>query len=243
VTQFLAAKARRYKCYIYAGYPRRAAVPGRYHNSAVLFDRQGRIACVYDKTFPAVEEIERGILPGRGAVTFDTDFGRVGAGICFDFNFRDRELFPEYRRQKTELFCFLSAFPGGFQLPIVAYENQMFIATAICGEPNKGRIVNPLGRIVKDGRAEGTAIFAEINLDYRMLHMGLNQHKIPALKAKYKKLVQVDAAREEGVYLLTSLHPEVSVDQMIQEYELETLDDYFQRSLRKRARALARQRR
>ena len=240
VTQFLAAKARRYKCYIYAGYPRRAAVPGRYHNSAVLFDRQGRVVSVYDKTSPTVEEMERGILPGRGAVTFETDFGRVGASICFDFNFR--ELFPEYRRQKTELLCFLSALPGGFLVPAMAYETQMFIASAIC-EHHKGQIVNPLGRIVKNGYAEGINIFTEINLDCQMLHIDFNYHKMPALKAKYKNLAQLDIARDEGVYLLSSLHPKVSVDQMIQEYELETLDDYFQRSRRKRDQALARKKR
>lgn len=238
VTQFLAAQARRHKYYIYACYPRRAAAPGRYYNSAVLFDRQGRIASVYDKTFPTVGEMERGILPGRGAVAFDADFGRIGAGICFDFNFR--ELFAEYRRQKTELFCFLSAFSAGFQVPIMAYENQMFIASAICGP--KGRIVNPLGRVLKDGLAEGMTIFAEINLDCRVIHIDFNRLKMPALKAKYKKLVQVDTAGEEGVYLLTSLHPKVGVDQMIREFEMETLDDYFQRSRRKRARLLARQR-
>ena len=53
----------------------------------MLLDRQGKLVGYYDKTFPTIGEIEEGILPGHGAVVFDTDFGRVGAMICFDFNF------------------------------------------------------------------------------------------------------------------------------------------------------------
>jgi len=235
VTNFLAGQARRHGCYMLASYPRRAGKRAGFYNSAVLFDRQGRIAGIYDKTFPTIGEMERGILPGRGAVTFDTDFGRIGAGICFDFNFR--ELFAEYRGKNTELFCFLSAFSAGFQIPVIAYENQMFIASAICAP--KGRIVNPLGQIMADGNRAGMSIFAEINLDCRVIHIDYNKDKIPALKEKYQKLVRVDTGAEEGVYLLSSLHPERTVDDMLAEFNLEQLDAYLERSRQKRAGKLA----
>ena len=226
VTKFVAEQARRHSAYVFASYPRQAENGAGFYNSAVLFDRQGKIACVYDKVFPTVGELERGILPGKAAVPFDADFGRIGAGICFDFNFR--ELFADYRRQKTELFCFLSAFPAGFQIPIMAYENQMFIASAICLP--KGRIVNPLGRILIDGGSHAAVIFAEINLDCRVIHIDYNNKQIPALKEKYKQQVRIDVAGDEAVYLVSSFHPELTVNDMIKEFELETLDDYLNRA-------------
>ena len=109
ITQFLMRKAAQHRTYIIASYWRKAPQgPGRF-NSAVLLDRQGKLVGYYDKMFPTIGEMRGGVLPGRGAVVFDTDFGRVGAMICFDFNFV--ELLSEYKKQGAELICFLSNLP------------------------------------------------------------------------------------------------------------------------------------
>ena len=227
VTSFLKRKARQHRTHILASYCRKSKKGGLY-NSAMLFDRQGRTAGVYDKTFPTIAEMEGGILPGKGAVAMDTDFGRIGTGICFDFNFR--ELFAEYRRKRIDLFCFLSAFPAGLQIPLMAYENQMHIASAICGPT--GMIVDPLGRVLVKAHASALTIYKRINLDCRILHIDYNNanDRIHALKAKYKQRVGVDVAGDEGVYLLTSHHPRKTADDMIREFNLEPLDDYLNRS-------------
>lgn len=236
VTDFLKRRARAQKAYIFASYCRKSKA-GDIYNSAVLFDRQGRIAGVYDKTFPTIGEMENGIRPGKGAVVLETDFGRIGAGICFDFNFR--ELFAEYRRKQIDLLCFLSAFPAGFQIPIMAYENQMHIASAICGP--QGVIVDPLGRVLEKATMHAQVIFRKINLDCRVLHIDYNNanDKIHALKAKYKHQVQVDVSGPEAVYLVTSLHPKKSINDMIREFKLETVDDYFNRSRAMRRKFLS----
>ena len=219
VTKFLSKKSKEHKTHIFACYYRKDK-KGIY-NSAVLFDREGKVIGAYDKTFPVVEEMSRdGILPGEGAKVFQTDFGRIGAVICFDFNFR--ELFADYKTKGIELICFLSAFRAGFQIPIVAYENQVFIASSTPGENSV--IVDPLGRVLAESSMYGRIIFSKINLDSKIVHIDCNQQKVANLKKKYKEYVRIDVASPEAVYFLSSFHPKKSIAEMIKEFKIETLD-------------------
>jgi len=233
ITEFLSGKAKEHNTHIFASYYRKER-KGIY-NSAILFDRKGKIAGVYDKTFPVVEEMSRdGILPGKGAKVFQTDFGRLGAVICFDFNFR--ELFSEYKSKKVELICFLSAFRAGLQIPIVAYENQVFIVSSTPGENSV--IVDPLGRVLAESSMYGKIIFSRINLDSRIVHIDYNQDKVAKLKKKYEEYVKIEVASPEAVYFLSSLHPKRSIEEMIKEFKIETLDEYFTRARKERKRYL-----
>jgi len=183
---------------------------GRY-NSAILLDRTGKVVWHYDKMFPTIGEMESGVLPGRGAKVFDTDFGRIGAIICFDLNFG--ELLDAYKREGVELLCFLSAFRGGLRVPALAFRNQCFIASSVPGE--NGVIVDPLGRTLAESSQYGRIIFARIELDARVVHIDYNNRRIPDLKKTYGEFVRIETASPEAVYLITSLHPEVSVNRMI----------------------------
>lgn len=226
ITRFLTRKAAQYHTYIMACYWRKASKgPGRF-NSAVLFDRQGKLVGYYDKTFPTIGEMEDGVLPGRGAVVFDTDFGRVGAMICFDFNFM--EVLAEYKKQGAELICFLSNYRAGRLIPAAALRNQCFIASAVPGENSV--IVDPLGRTLAESSAYGRIIFARINLDSRVVHIDYNAERVRRLKEKYGPQVKVETASPEAVYFLSSLHPEKSIQAMIEEFEVETLDAYLDRA-------------
>ncbi|MGD0091762.1 MAG: carbon-nitrogen hydrolase family protein [Planctomycetota bacterium] len=226
ITQFLSRKAQQYHTYIFASYWRKAEKgPGRY-NSAVLFDREGKVLGYYDKTFPTIGEIEDGVIPGRGAVVFDTDFGRIGAMICFDFNFM--ELLAEYKKLGAELICFLSNYRAGKLIPAAALRNQCFIASAVPGE--NGVIVDPLGRTLAESSAYGKIIFARINLDSCVVHIDFNIDRVRRMKEKYGPYVQVETASPEAVYFLTSLHPEKTIGEMIKEFEVETLDAYLERA-------------
>ncbi|HYG74224.1 MAG TPA: carbon-nitrogen hydrolase family protein [Planctomycetota bacterium] len=226
ITQMLSRKAQQYRCYIMASYDRKSEKgPGRY-NSAVLFDRDGKIAGCYDKTFPTIGEIEDGILPGKGPVAFDTDFGRIGAMICFDFNFE--EILSQYKKQGVELICFLSNYRAGKLIPAAALRNNCFIASAVPGE--NGVIVDPLGRTQAESSAYGRIIFGRINLDSRIVHIDFNIDRVRKLKEKYGPQVKIETASPEAYYYLTSLHPEKSVNDMIEEFEIETLEAYMQRA-------------
>ena len=45
------------------------------------------MAGIYNKYFPTIGEMERGIKAGMEAPIFQCDFGKVACAICFDLNF------------------------------------------------------------------------------------------------------------------------------------------------------------
>lgn len=226
ILRLLARKARQHHTYIIGSTWRKDPKGRGRYNSAILIDRTGAVAWHYDKVYPTIGEMEGGVLPGRTAKVFDTDFGRIGAVICFDLNFS--ELFDEYKRQGAELLCFLSAFRGGFMVPAIAFRNQCFIASSVPGE--NGVIVDPLGRVLAESSQYGRIIFARINLDCQVVHIDYNVRRIPDLKKTYGPLVKIETFSPEAVYLLTSLHPAKTVHDMIKEFQIETLDDYLDRA-------------
>ena len=226
ITKFLARKASQHHAYIIAGYWRKAANGHARYNSAVLLDRGGKLVGYYDKMFPTIDEMEDGILPGRGAVAFDTDFGRIGAMICFDFNFP--EVLAEYKKLGVDMICFLSNYRAGKKIPAAALQNQCFIASAVPDE--NGVIVDPLGHTLAESSRYGKTICARINLDSRVVHIDYNADRVRRLKEKYGPYVKVETASPEAVYFLSSLHPEKSVHDMIREFEIETLDAYLDRA-------------
>jgi len=226
ILTLLGRKARQHKAYIMGSTWRKDPKGRGRYNSAILLDRTGKVVWHYDKMFPTIGEMESGVLPGRGAKVFDTDFGRIGAIICFDLNFG--ELLDAYKREGVELLCFLSAFRGGLRVPALAFRNQCFIASSVPGE--NGVIVDPLGRTLAESSQYGRIIFARIELDARVVHIDYNNRRIPDLKKTYGEFVRIETASPEAVYLITSLHPEVSVNRMIEQFQIETLDAYLDRS-------------
>jgi len=226
ITRFLARKAKQHQAYIIGSYWRKGPKGHGRFNSSVLFDRQGMVVGWYDKTFPTIGEMEDGTLPGHGAVVFDTDFGRIGALICFDLNFD--ELLAEYKKLGAQLLCFSTAYRGGRKVNAAAIQNQCFIATAVWGE--NGLIADPLGRTLAESSAYGPITFARINLDSRVVHIDYNADRVRRMKEKYGPLVKVDVASPEAYYFLSSFHPEKSIGDMIQEFEIETLDAYLDRA-------------
>ncbi len=99
-------------------------------------------------------------------------------------------------------------------------------------------IVNPLGRILVQSSAYEPIISKIINLDYKILHIDYNNAKWKKIKGKYGPDVEIDVATPEAVFLLTSHLPNISVDQIIQEFQLENREQYFKRALSIRTRAL-----
>jgi predicted amidohydrolase len=234
ITRFLTRKAAQHHAYIMASYWRKSPHGAGRYNSAVLFDRQGKVVGYYDKMFPTIGEMEDGVLPGKGPVVFETDFGRIGAMICFDFNFM--ELLAEYKKLGPDLICFLSNYRAGKLIPAAALRNQCFIASAVPGENSV--IVDPLGRTLAESSHYGRIIFAKINLDSRVVHIDFNADRVRRLKEKYGPAVKVETASPEGVFFLSALHPAKTVAAMIEEFQIETLDAYLDRARSVRLREL-----
>jgi predicted amidohydrolase len=162
VTDVLARKARQYKTYIIAGMLESDG--GKTYNTAVLIDREGRIAGKYRKTHLPLAEVEDGITPGSEYPVFDTDFGRIGILICWDF------FFPEtvriLRLKGAEIvFLPLAGDSGTRHWDTVtrarALDNGIYLVASV-SEGAASRIVDPDGEVVAE-TTEGLAT-ADLNL-------------------------------------------------------------------------------
>jgi predicted amidohydrolase len=105
ITTF-SALANKHRTYIVCPIDRRDGK--RRLNSAVLLDRAGKVAGIYDKVFPYwSNSICEPVCVGERAPVFQTDFGRLGLAICFDVNFP--EIWQLLADQGAELVVWPSA--------------------------------------------------------------------------------------------------------------------------------------
>jgi len=84
-TERLGAAAKKNRTWIIAGLSERSG--SRIYNTAVLLDRDGRLAGKYRKVHLPREEWTKGITPGTEYPVFKTEFGTIGIQICYDWFF------------------------------------------------------------------------------------------------------------------------------------------------------------
>jgi hypothetical protein len=225
VLDYFASVAKENNCYLGFGTIRDDAT-GLRRNSFIILDRQGRIAGIYDKNFPTIGEMEKGIVASNEVPVFELDFGRVAVAICFDLNFD--ELRERYVKEKPDLILFSSMYHGGFVQSLWAYTcRSFFVGSIYRGTPSEIR--NPLGDVVATSTNYTNYAVARINLDSELVHIDFNSSRYRALKEKYGPGVTISDPGKLGCVLLTSEHENVSVRQMIKEFNIELLDDYFSR--------------
>lgn len=227
VQKFFAGVARENNCYVVYSAAREMK-DGTWRNSSVLLDRKGKVAGIYNKNHVVIEETTKaGILCGRDATVVDCDFGRVGFAICFDLNFDELRL--KYVKAKPDLLIFSSMYHGGLMQAYWAYSCRCHFVGAVAGLPCEIR--NPLGEVIASNTNYFDYTVATVNLDCRLAHLDYNWSRLKALKAKYGPKVTVKDPGYLGSVLVTSEHDEISVDEMIKEFEIELLDDYMVRAL------------
>ncbi|MBN2314853.1 MAG: carbon-nitrogen hydrolase family protein [Sedimentisphaerales bacterium] len=235
VRDFFAETARQNNCYIiYSAYRKLPDGTGR--NSSVLIDRQGNIAGIYNKNHPTIGEIDKGIVCGTEAPVIECDFGRVGMAICFDLNFD--EIRKQYVDAEPDLILFSSMYHGGLMQSYWAYSCRCHFVGAIAGRGTRSEIRNPLGEIVASNTNYFDYAVARVNLDCELVHLDYNWERLRKMKAKYGPKVQISDPSYLGSVLISSEHETVSIDDMIEEFEIERLDDYFERALAYRRMSL-----
>jgi len=228
VQNFFAETARQNNCYmVYSAH--REMPDGTQRNSSVLIDRNGDVAGIYNKNHPTIGEIEKGILCGRDAPVIECDFGRVAMAICFDLNFDELRL--KYVKAKPDLIIFSSMYHGGLMQAYWAYSCRCHFVGAIAGRATPSEIRNPLGQVVASNTNYFDFAVATVNLDSALVHLDYNWERLRKLKAKYGPKVKITDPGCLGAVLVASEHETVSVDEMIKEFEIEMLDDYFARAL------------
>ncbi len=231
IRDFFAQMARKNGCYIAYSAIRRAE-DGFFRNSTQIIGRDGRVAGIYDKNHLVVTEgALDGPIPmmcGKDAPVFAIDIGRVACAICFDLNFD--ELRRRYGKAKPELLLFSSNYHGGFMQQAWAYDCRSYLIGAVRNQDC--RVVSPVGEVIASSTNYFPYLTANVNLDYAVCHLDFNWDKFIAAKKKYGPRIGFHDPGNIGAALLTSECDEFTVGDIVREFDIELLDDYFERSRR-----------
>ena len=221
-TQALAKVAQKHRMYVVCPI-REQAGDGRQYNTAVLLDRQGKVAGTYRKVFVFWGE---GVhCSQQGVRVFDTDVGRIALLTCFDINFD--ELWQSAERQGAEMVIWPSAYGGG--LPLNGYamiHNYPIIAVG------NGDFIDLLGHTMKKVEQPCPQQFiTTLDLDWTLVHENFNSAKVAKMLQEHRGEIEVERRMNvEAWWLLRAVKPGVRVRGLCKQYHIETLREYRQRS-------------
>lgn len=210
--------ARMNQCYVlYTTYTKEN---GNYYNSAVLIDRQGKPAGVYHKMHPTSGEItDRGLTPGPlDPPVFDTDFGRLGAQICFDIEWDDG--WKKLAEKGAEIVVWTSAFAGGSAVNAKAWQNQ-YVVVSTCRK-DTSKICDITGEVVAATGRWNSAACAPINLEKAFLHTWPFNRRFDEIQAKYGRDLRITNFHEEEWTILESRSPDLKIADVLKEFEIDT---------------------
>jgi beta-ureidopropionase len=228
---------------IYVVCPLATIENGTRYNASVLLGRDGKIVGVYHKNFPTHAELDIGIIPGTETPVFKTDFGRVGLTVCFDLNYW--EVGSAYCTNQAELVIWSSMWDGARMLTRWAIEFGFYMA-ATCSKCST--IVDVCGREIKSAsrnvydRTDGAGsplVTARIDMDRRLLHHDFNLARLKPIYEKYgADSISAEWLPQECLLVFGSQMPGVASDELIEEFQLETMRHYLARVRRDRKGAL-----
>jgi len=226
IRDFYREIARENHCYIaYSAcryLPEEKTLP--YRNSTQIIGRDGEIVGIYDKNHLVPAELTNGeIAYGTEAPVFELDFGRVGCAICFDLNYD--ELMYRYAAQKPDLIIFSSMYHGGITQQNWAYNCRAYFAGACCNL--QSRILNPFGETVATTTNYYNFVTGRVNLDYAVVHIDNNAAKYFAAKRKYGDQLIIHDPGHIGAVMLTYEGTDRTAWDIVREFDITPLDDYF----------------
>ncbi|TYP76629.1 carbon-nitrogen hydrolase family protein [Paenibacillus methanolicus] len=226
IRDFFAGVARDHSCYI--AYSANVEMPdGSFRNATQLLDRAGDVCGAYNKNYITIRQKSTSdTLYGNGANVVQTDFGRVAFIICFDINFN--ELLEHYAKQKPDLIVFSSAYHGGLMQAYWAYACRAHFASAIW-RPEYSSIVTPVGEVVGESTLFYPYVTRTINLDSVVVHYDYNWEKLEKAKRKYGADVLISDPTRLNAFLISSESEAFTIWDIVDEFDLELLDDYWSR--------------
>lgn len=229
----MAALAKKHHMYIVSPIYRKDGEKN--HNSALLFNREGKLAGMYNKVYPVMPyapgaggECNGAIIPGDDTVVFDTDFGRIGMAICFDCQFP--EVWQRLEDQGAQLVLFSSAYSGGRSLEAYATLHHYYIVSSIwTGECQAFDIT---GEKLLDER-QGAS---RITLDFgrRIFHSNVASDWCKYYQVRYKKMLQENPGiavegwcEREGWHVLRPAQPGVDISALAKQYGVPELREFL----------------
>ncbi len=198
-TVWLANLARRRNAWVLGGSILERA-DGRIYNTAVLVDRQGRVAATYRKLHLFEAVLDNGTIvreqdiyePGETPVMADIEGWACGLSICYDVRFP--ELFRLYAARGAGLLLIPANFTqntGKYHWETLvrarAIENQCYVlapnqcgTNPVTGVTSNGHslIVGPWGEVLAEAGAEETVLMAVLD----KAELERVRARVPALK-------------------------------------------------------------
>lgn len=129
-------------------------VPGGTHNSALVFDRSGALAGVYDKVH--CQTHDKKFLPGGSIPVFPSDFGLFGIMICADRRWPEtvRTLALKGARIVLNPTYGMHDQRNLHMMQTRSYESEVFIAFT---HPGQALLTGPRGEIVQNEEDKGVS--------------------------------------------------------------------------------------
>jgi len=220
ISKRFAAYAREHKCYVACGIYTREKE--RYYNSMVLFDRGGNRVGAYHKIHPTEGEIRNHISPGpMDAPVFQTDFGVVGAQICFDIEWLDG--WSAVSRKGAEIVVWPSAYGGGWKLNMLANINRFVLVSST--RKGVSKIVDISGETIAWTGIWDHWICSRVNLEKAFLHSWPYATRFNELRKKYGRDLRITTFHEEEWSILESLSPDLKIADVLREFEIKTYEE------------------
>ena len=222
ITDAVGQVAKKHRMYVICPI-REQATDGKLYNTAVLLDREGKVAGYYPKVFAYWGE---GLnVSDEGVKVFDLDFGRISILTCFDINFP--ELWQEAEQKGAEIVFWPSAYAGGMPLNGYAMCHNYYLVPV-----GKANLIDVTGQPVEPvERPRPDQCVATLDLDRTLVHFNFNEEKVKKLLKEHGAEVKIERQYDvESWYLLRSTKPGVLVRDLLKRFQIEPLREYRQRS-------------
>ncbi|THG96825.1 hypothetical protein EW026_g5071 [Hermanssonia centrifuga] len=154
------------------------AADGKLYNTATVYSPKGELIATHRK------ESET-LTGGTSTNFFDTDFARIGLGICYDVRF------PELTAIAARKGCHMCIYPGAFNLTtgplhwellqrVRAVDNQIFFSmcspardlSAAYHAWGHSMVIDPMAKVIAEAGHEEEILYADIG-PFLRLHSGL----------------------------------------------------------------------
>ncbi|CAG8602884.1 7272_t:CDS:10 [Acaulospora morrowiae] len=184
----LSAAAKEANVYLIGGsIPEREEPSGKLYNTCTVYDPEGNLIAkhrkvhLFDIDIPGKITFQESatLNSGNSLTCFDTEYGKIGVGICYDIRF------PEMAMIAARRGCIAMVYPGAFNLttgPLHwellqrarAVDNQFYVATCSPARDTSASyiawgystIVDPNGQILATTDHKEDIIYADIDLEH-----------------------------------------------------------------------------
>ncbi|CAG7838265.1 unnamed protein product [Allacma fusca] len=200
--------SRENKVYLVGGSIPESGENGKLYNTCTIWSPNGdllgshRKVHLFDIDIPGKISFQESkvLSSGQHLTTFDTEFCRIGVGICYDLRFA--EMAQLYREKGCQLLIYPGAFnmttgPAHWKLlqQARAIDNQLYVASVSPARVEQAPYVawghslavNPWGKIITEAEETETIVYADIDLKY----LQEIREQIPLTKQRRRDMYEI----------------------------------------------------